>query len=79
MPAALLLTLSPGTLTAQDTMEELGALYWARQKEAMSRFTQADVDFMVRYDRAPCPGANHLPASSTVYPSFPLDILIYAA
>ncbi len=46
LPAVLLLVLSPGTLTAQDTKEELEALYWARQKEAMSRFTQADVDFM---------------------------------
>ena len=45
--AAVLLLLSPGALAAQDTMEELEALYWARQKEAMSRFTQADVDFMV--------------------------------
>ena len=31
---------------AQNDKEALEALYWARQKEAMSRFTQADVDFM---------------------------------
>ncbi len=45
--AAVLLTASPGILAAQDSTEELEALYWARQKEAMSRYTPADVEFMV--------------------------------
>ncbi len=44
--AALILIAAPGSLLAQNDKEALEALYWARQKEAMSRFTQADVDFM---------------------------------
>ena len=43
----VLLVVTPALVFGQDTMEELEALYWARQKEAMSRFTPADVDFMV--------------------------------
>jgi len=44
-----LASIFPGTVAAQENenMEALEALYWQRQKEAMSRFTQADVDFMV--------------------------------
>jgi len=44
-----LVTVFPGIVAAQENenMEALEALYWQRQKEAMSRFTQADVDFMV--------------------------------
>ena len=37
----------PAIAQAQQNLEDIEALYWQRQKEAMSRFTQADVDFMV--------------------------------
>ena len=43
---SMMLLISPSIAVAQDAPEDLEALYWARQKKAMSRFTQADVDFM---------------------------------
>ena len=42
----LLACIAPLGAHAQDATQDLEALFWERQKEAMSRFTQADTDFM---------------------------------